>query len=78
MLLKIIRAKCLDCCCYQPAEVAKCTAAGCALWPYRMGANPFAKRRGRPFPKADDQSENPPQTAAISAGAGPSSVGAAS
>ena len=47
-LLKVIRAKCLDCSCYQPSEVAKCTATGCALWPYRMGKNPFSNRRGNP------------------------------
>jgi hypothetical protein len=40
-ILSIIRAKCLDCCVYQPSEVAKCTATACALWPYRMGRNPF-------------------------------------
>jgi hypothetical protein len=40
-LLKVIRAKCLDCCCYVESEVRKCTATGCALWPYRMRKNPF-------------------------------------
>ena len=40
-ILDVIRAKCLDCSCYQRAEVAKCTAYGCPLWPYRMGTNPF-------------------------------------
>lgn len=39
--MKVIRAKCLDCCVGQPAEVRKCTAVDCALWPYRMGTNPF-------------------------------------
>jgi hypothetical protein len=50
-LLQTIRAKCLDCCCYQPIEVRSCTATGCALWPYRMATNPFAKPRGpgKPF-----------------------------
>jgi hypothetical protein len=42
-LLRAIRAKCLDCCCYQEAEVRRCTAVYCALWPYRMGTNPFRK-----------------------------------
>lgn len=32
-----IRAKCLDCCCGHSAEVRKCTATDCPLWPYRMG-----------------------------------------
>jgi hypothetical protein len=45
-LLKIIRAKCIDCCAGQPSEVALCTATACALWPYRMGSNPFSERRG--------------------------------
>ena len=43
-LLKIIRSKCIDCCGYELAEVRKCTATACELWPYRMGTNPFAKR----------------------------------
>jgi hypothetical protein len=47
-LLKVIREKCLDCCCYQPSEVAKCTAVKCALWPFRMGSNPFTNRMGQP------------------------------
>jgi hypothetical protein len=40
-----IRAKCLDCCCWQPGEVAQCTAVHCPLWPFRMGDNPFRKPR---------------------------------
>ena len=47
-LLKIIRNKCLDCCCDQPSEIRKCTAVGCALWPYRMAKNPFSNRKGNP------------------------------
>ncbi len=43
--LKAIREKCLDCCCGNAAEVRKCVAVDCALWPYRMGANPFRKKR---------------------------------
>jgi len=42
-LLAVIRAKCLDCCCGQATEVRKCVATKCALWPYRMAANPFRK-----------------------------------
>jgi hypothetical protein len=44
-VLKAIRAKCLDCCCYQETEVRKCTAVGCPLWPYRMGTNPLRKKK---------------------------------
>src|SRR5215204_7375351 len=47
-LLKVIRAKCLDCSYGQHSEVARCTAIGCALWPYRMGTNPFTGRKGNP------------------------------
>ena len=42
-LLKAIRAKCLDCCAGQPGEIKRCTAIGCALWPYRMATDPFAR-----------------------------------
>ena len=43
--LKAIRARCLDCCCYQPSEVRKCTAVECPSWPFRMGTNPFRRKR---------------------------------
>jgi hypothetical protein len=42
--LKAIREKCLDCSCGNAAEVRKCVAVDCALWPYRMGMNPFRKK----------------------------------
>jgi hypothetical protein len=42
--LRAIRAKCLDCCCGSAAEVRKCVATDCALWPFRLGTNPFRKR----------------------------------
>ena len=38
-ILGAIRAKRLDCCVFQIDEVRKCTAVGCAPWPYRMGFN---------------------------------------
>jgi hypothetical protein len=47
-LSKAIREKCIDCCCGQEAEVRKCTAFKCALWPYRMRRNPFSEREGNP------------------------------
>ena len=37
--LKAIRARCLDCVCYQTNEVAKCGAIDCPLYPFRMGRN---------------------------------------
>jgi hypothetical protein len=43
--LKAIREKCLDCCCENAAEVRKCVAVDCPLWPFRMGTNPFRKKR---------------------------------
>ena len=44
-LLRVIRAKCLDCCGGQESEVRKCVAIACPNWPYRMGANPFRAAR---------------------------------
>ena len=41
----VIRAKCLDCCCGHAIEVRRCGTIHCALWPYRMGSNPFAAER---------------------------------
>ena len=43
--LKALRARCLDCCCGSSAEVRKCTAVACPLWPFRMGTNPFRAKR---------------------------------
>jgi hypothetical protein len=44
-LLRVIRAKCLDCSTGMESEVRKCTAIGCAMWPYRMVTNPFRAPR---------------------------------
>lgn len=38
--VKAIRAKCLDCCGGQMAEVRLCPITDCALYPYRMGHRP--------------------------------------
>lgn len=43
-LIRVIRKKCIDCCCGQHSEVNKCHITDCPLWPYRMGKNPFHKR----------------------------------
>ncbi len=40
-----IRAKCLDCCCGSPAEVRRCGDIECALWPMRMGTDPYREAR---------------------------------
>lgn len=44
--LKAIRAKCLDCA-HNYAEVNKCTAIACPLWPLRMGSQPAGLRAMR-------------------------------
>jgi hypothetical protein len=41
-----IRAKCLDCCCGAPAEVRRCAMIDCALWPFRMGTDPYREPMG--------------------------------
>lgn len=38
--LRAIRAKCLDCCCFNSAEVRRCTVEKCPLYGYRMGHKP--------------------------------------
>lgn len=40
-LRKAIREKCMDCCCMQRAEVARCNIKKCSLWPYRMGGTSY-------------------------------------
>lgn len=41
--VKVIREKCLDCCCGQVNEVAACPCQACPLWPFRFGKNPYYK-----------------------------------
>ena len=43
--VKAIKAKCLDCCCGQPAEVKECPVISCALHPFRLGKNPYRTKR---------------------------------
>lgn len=43
--LKAIRAKCLDCSGDYINEVRECPVTDCALYPFRMGKNPFRKPR---------------------------------
>jgi hypothetical protein len=45
--IKVIRAFCLTCMGGNAAEVRRCTSPGCALFPYRLGKNPFSGRKGR-------------------------------
>lgn len=41
-----IRAKCLDCMCFQSVEVRNCDVDTCPLWPYRMGHGEDKRRSG--------------------------------
>jgi hypothetical protein len=41
--LKVIRARCLDCCAGSASEVRNCTATQCPSWPMRMGFSPWRK-----------------------------------
>ena len=43
-ILKSIRAKCIDCCVGNVAEVKLCTAKDCDLWPFRSGKDPNPAR----------------------------------
>lgn len=44
-ILKVIRAKCIDCSGGSTAEVRDCAVTKCPLHPYRMGSNPFRAKR---------------------------------
>ena len=46
--LKAIRAKCLDCSCWQPKEVKLCPLVQCSLYIFRFGKNP--NRAGIGYP----------------------------
>lgn len=47
--VKAIRAKCIDCMRGQAAEVQLCTCTDCALYPFRMGKNPYRQKTSREF-----------------------------
>ena len=40
-VLKAIRVKCLDCSGGSPKEVSDCLVRDCALFPFRLGTNPW-------------------------------------
>ena len=42
--LTAIRARCVQCTNGQVGEVKLCATKSCALWPFRMGENPFNKK----------------------------------
>lgn len=54
---KAIRAKCIECSNGSPKEVLECTVKKCALYPFRMGKDPFraarAAERGGVIPIMD-------------------------
>lgn len=43
-LLKLVKAKCLDCCCDQPKEVALCPIERCPLYTVRLGKDPNPRK----------------------------------
>ena len=45
--VETMRKFCLGCMAGNAAEVRRCTSPGCALFPYRLGKNPFSGRKGR-------------------------------
>lgn len=46
--VKVIREKCLDCCCGSMKQVELCPCeSSCPLWPFRFGKNPFRKKPKR-------------------------------
>ena len=47
--LKAVRAKCLDCQCWQTTEVGQCEIVYCPLWEYRFGRRPAASTREKRF-----------------------------
>ena len=51
--IKAIRAKCLDCTCWQPMEVRLCEVKKCPLWPYRMGRRPKNHELAEDFSEAE-------------------------
>lgn len=43
--MKAIRAKCIECSGGSMSEVRLCTMETCALFPFRLGKNPFRAKR---------------------------------
>ena len=43
--VKAIRAKCLDCSGGSKQEVMRCELKDCAIYPFRLGRNPFRAKR---------------------------------
>jgi hypothetical protein len=45
--VKVMRTFCLACMGGNSAEVRRCTSPACALFPYRLGTNPFHGKAAR-------------------------------
>ena len=45
-ILKVIRAKCMDCSGEIRAEVEFCPVQACELWPFRFGKDPNPAKKG--------------------------------
>ncbi len=43
-LLKVIRNKCLECCCFDQGEVKGCEITDCVLHKFRMGKHPIKRQ----------------------------------
>ncbi|MBM3299449.1 MAG: hypothetical protein FJY85_05815 [Deltaproteobacteria bacterium] len=55
--IKAIRAKCMDCSCYQPKEIRLCPVTNCPLWPYRMGRRPSREENIEQSCEGQEQTE---------------------
>ena len=44
-VLKAVKKHCLECSGYQRDEVKLCTVTKCNLWPFRLGKNPYRKKK---------------------------------
>lgn len=44
-LREAIKGKCLECSCGDRNEVKNCLIPSCALYPFRLGKNPFRAKR---------------------------------
>ena len=53
--VRVIFAKCKDCCCGSVKEVRLCPAEDCPLWPWRLGKNPYRKKATREY--SDEERE---------------------
>lgn len=53
-----IRAHCIECCCGVVSEVRVCTVEKCALYPFRMGDDPYRKKRNDGFVGANKNEES--------------------